>query len=177
MNKPAIKYRAIAAIASLSAALALTGCSADSDAPPPVAAASSAAATTSPSHQPVPSSSVSGTGTPSTAVAAPELFVGTWQDTTDPRSHMSFTADGTLSTSYEGTDAMKSGTWELISTTEVPDIADAAAQSTEPALHTQLTFGGQQPLDQYFGIGELTTDTIRLIHLPRGNTLTYTRLH
>ncbi|MDN3460879.1 hypothetical protein [Rhodococcus sp. APC 3903] len=175
MNKPASRYRAIAAIASLSAALALTGCSTDTDVPPPVAAESSAAATTSPSYQPVPSSSVS--GTLSTAVAAPELFVGTWQDTTDPRSHMSFTADGTLSTSYEGTDATKSGTWELISTAEVPDIADAAAQSTEPALHTQLTFDGQQPLDQYFGIGELTTDTIRLIHLPRGNTLTYTRLH
>ncbi|WCT05889.1 hypothetical protein [Rhodococcus qingshengii] len=72
---------------------------------------------------------------------------------------------------------MKSGTWELISTTEVPDIADAAAQSTEPALHTRLTFDGQQPLDQYFGIVEPATDTIRLIHLPRGNTLTYTRLH
>ncbi|MFD4743814.1 hypothetical protein ACFWNQ_41505, partial [Streptomyces virginiae] len=169
MNKPGSRYCVIAAIASLSAALALTGCSADSDVPPPVAADSSAAATTSPSHQPVPSSSVSGTLSTS-VVAAPELFVGTWQDTTDPRSRMSFTADGTLSTSYEGMDAMKSGTWELISTTEVPDIADAAAQSTEPALHTRLTFGGQQPLDQYFVIGELTTDTIRLIHLPRGNT-------
>ncbi|WCT05888.1 hypothetical protein [Rhodococcus qingshengii] len=101
MNKPASKYCAIAAIAPLSVALALTGCSVDTDVPPPVAADSSAAATTSPSQQPVPSSSVS--GAPSTSVvAAPELFVGTWQDTTDPRSHMSFTADGTLSTSYEG---------------------------------------------------------------------------
>lgn len=37
----------------------------------------------------------------------------------------------------------------------------------EPELRTVLTFGGQPPLDQYFGVGELTTGTIRLIHLPR----------
>lgn len=90
---------------------------------------------------------------------------------------MSFAADGVLTISYEGMDATKSGIWELISTAEVPDIADAAAQSTGSAPHTWLTFGGQLPLDQYFGIGELTTGTIRLIHLPRGNALTYTRLH
>lgn len=173
MNKLGTRYRAIAAIGSLSATLVLAGCSADPDVPPTVAVQPTTVTVTSP--QPVPSSSNAGAAQPA-AVAAPALLVGTWQDTTDPRSQMSFAADGTLTTSYEGMDATKSGTWELISITEVPDIDEAAAQSTEPALHTRLTFDGQQPLDQYFGIGELTTDTIRLIHLPRGNTLSYTRL-
>ncbi|MBY6382457.1 hypothetical protein HG717_00785 [Rhodococcus erythropolis] len=136
---------------------------------------SGAAATNTPAQRPSRCSSVP--GNLATAGTAPELFVGTWQDTADSRSRMTFAADGTLTTCYEGMDATRSGTWELIPTAEVPDIADAAAQSAEPALHTQLTFDGQHPRDQYLGIGELTTDTIRLIHLPRGNTLTYTRVH
>lgn len=72
MNKPASRYRAIAAIASLSAALVLTGCSVDGDVPPPVATESSAAATTSVSQQAVSfsSSPVAGAELPLT-VAAP----------------------------------------------------------------------------------------------------------
>ncbi|MDP2650397.1 MAG: hypothetical protein Q8P16_02420 [bacterium] len=98
-------------------------------------------------------------------------LVGTWQSNEDAKFKREFNADGTVTDTYEGENAVAShGEWEVFTDpsaepVEVPDIPGAT--------YVRLVFDEETV---YFIVPEITESNLVMIYLGRGGALTFTRV-
>lgn len=107
---------------------------------------------------------------PDTTAAAMPTLTGTWQSTDDPRFIREFRARGEVVDTYTGMDdATTIGTWALVpesgyASLPVPD-------TDHPVV--QLTFAEEA---LFFGIAEVTADSLVLVNYSGNGVLTFTRI-
>lgn len=108
--------------------------------------------------------------TPDTAAGAAPALTGTWQSTDDSRFIREFRAQGEVVDTYTGMDdATTIGTWAL-----VPEsgYASLPVPATDYPV-VQLTFAEEA---LFFGIAEVTADSLVLINYSGNGVLTFERV-
>lgn len=117
--------------------------------------------------------------TPVAALAAPSLgdirhaLVGTWQSTDDTKFTRELSADGVAIDRYEGdSSGVTKGTWIVFDGHTPPP--DAKGRDLEPkAIYLELKQDGDT---LFFALTGLSSQSLQLIYLERGNQLSFTRL-
>lgn len=116
---------------------------------------------------------------PVNAFAGPPLeivhraLVGTWQNIGDTRFTREFAADGTIVDRYaDDPRSAAKGSWILFNGNAPP--AEAKSYPMTPdATYLEIRQNGDLLL---FGLSGLTTQSLQMIYLERGNQLSFTRL-
>jgi len=113
------------------------------------------------------------------ATAAPPLaavrqaLVGTWQNLADTRFTREMDADGSVTDRYEGNhdDAIR-GDWIIFAGSAPP--TDAAGRKfAADAVYLELRQNGDT---LFFGLTDLTTQSLRMVYLESGNQLSFARI-
>lgn len=97
------------------------------------------------------------------------MIIGEWQSTTDVKFTRQFTDSGALVDTYDG--AREESFWMLFN----KDIPNPAFAGTYEEGSTYLAIAKPQEQPLYFKVSNLSSSTLEMIHLDRGNTLTFTR--
>jgi len=95
-------------------------------------------------------------------------IVGTWQSNEDEKSVRVFKADGTVEDHYDG-EVLSSGSWEVFTDPAV----DPNVPVIEGATYLKITDNTEV---FHYTVAELSAESLALIYLNRGGTLTYSRV-
>lgn len=116
---------------------------------------------------------------PTSAFAGPPLdivhraLVGTWQNTGDARFTREFAADGTVVDRYaDDPRSAAKGTWLLFNGNAPP--AEAKPYPMTPdATYLEIRQNGDM---LFYGLANLSSQTLEMVYLERGNRLSFARL-
>lgn len=100
-----------------------------------------------------------------------ESIVAQWKSTEDPKFTREFTADA-VTDRYDG-NVVSTGTWKVF--TKVQPL-DVAFPLLEDGVYLRLTMQGAQAEHVHFKVGKLTPETLELVYMDRGGTLTFSRV-
>jgi hypothetical protein len=114
------------------------------------------------------------------AMAAPPLgavrqaLVGTWQNLADTRFTREIDANGSVTDRYEGNhDDAITGEW-IVFAGSAPPADDAAGRKfAADAVYLELRQNGDT---LFFGLMDLTTQSLRMVYLESGNQLSFARI-
>lgn len=110
--------------------------------------------------------------TTSLATTMHAMLEGVWRATDDTRALREFRTDGTEIDSYVGdSNATATSTWRLF-TSQNPDVS-LQEPLVDGVVYLKLTSGDGT---LFFAVEYVTTRTLNLTYLGRGNTLSYTRV-
>ena len=99
------------------------------------------------------------------------LIQGKWVSTQDAKFTREFTAEGKLIDSYDGS-AQDTGNWTLF-TKEMPPEGFTGTLEEGP-IYLAIGFTETPPL--YFKVAKIDENSLELVYLDRGNTLSFTRM-
>jgi len=123
----------------------------------------------------VPVSAPASTGTvASSSPMAGSPLVGVWQSTTDPNFTREFKADGTLVDAYAG-QSPSEGQWFTFTKATAP-ATDITYPLETGATYIRVTDAENPPVVLDFKVVKLTSNSLELIYLGRGNILDFTRV-
>jgi len=116
---------------------------------------------------------------PTLAVAGPPLdvvrhaLVGTWQNTDDTRFTRELAADGTVTDRYaDDPRSAAKGTWTVFDGNAPPPEARSYKMIPE-ATYLEIRQNGDLLI---YGMADLSTQSLQLVYLERGNRLSFARL-
>lgn len=110
-------------------------------------------------------------GSLSDAATVMSNIIGMWQSDEDPKFTREIRNDGTVVDGYEGEED-SDGLW-MVFTKEIPDTAYAGTIE-DGAVYLSLAMSEEEKL--YFKVVEADEDSLELIYLDRGNTLSFHRV-
>jgi hypothetical protein len=99
-------------------------------------------------------------------------IVGMWQSTEDPRFTREIRNDGIAIDAYAGASTTSQGHW-MVFTKEIPDTSFTGALE-DGATYFSFSIDASEKL--YFKILKADADSLDLVYLDRGNTLSFKRV-
>lgn len=107
-----------------------------------------------------------------TALIVSESIVGVWQSQDDAQFIREFKSDATVEDRYEG-EAPMGASWKAFTS---DDAVDVAFPLDEGAVYLQMVIGEDDKEYLTFKVAQITPETLELIYMDRGGSLTFTRV-
>jgi hypothetical protein len=105
-----------------------------------------------------------------------QALVGTWKSNDDANFTRMFGADGTVTDAYAGdATATETGTYAVVDPRKEPaDAVGVPISSLTGMTLLKLTFPKSGVM--YFGVSNVTGNSLQLVYIGRGNTLSFTKV-